>query len=463
MIVLREFFLINRPLLLFVYGQTFFVLGLAIFLQSRRHSRLRLARDLRWLAVFGVLHGIYEWGDIFITLESQHLSILDLQLLLVLRTLLLALSFICLLLFGVSMLEDRWPRARWLFMLLPILWLILAWVTFAFAPTSESWLYLSTIWARYLLGLSGGLVAAYGLLYQAEHFIAPLRVRSIYRTLRTVGIALLIYGVLAGAIVAPADFFPANILNKTLIEGWIGVPIEVFRSVVGIVLTLSMIRVLEIFEIEIDRIIEGMESDQIKSVERERIGQEIHDGAIQAVYSASLILESITPKLKDNEEATIGLDRTKRVLANVVADLRRYMTSLRSDIPEESLVIGLHRIITDPRFSSLLRIQLKHEIEPNLNPLQIGHILAIVQESLSNTVRHAKAHHATVDLHRVSGNLILQVMDDGQGFCEQEITPGFGLRSVKDRARLLGGQLVITSQQGKGTTITLSIPEENGL
>ena len=57
---LHQLFVINRPLLLFVYGQTFFVLGLAIFLQSRKHSRLRLARDLRWLASFGVLHGIYE-------------------------------------------------------------------------------------------------------------------------------------------------------------------------------------------------------------------------------------------------------------------------------------------------------------------------------------------------------------------------------------------------------------------
>jgi signal transduction histidine kinase len=206
-----------------------------------------------------------------------------------------------------------------------------------------------------------------------------------------------------------------------------------------------------------------MEAENIKAAERERIGQEIHDGAIQAIYSASLILESITPNLKDNQEGAVGLDRAKRVLGTVVVDLRHYMISLRTDVPEETLLVGLRRLVTDPRFSSLLRIQLKCEVEPEFNPIQIGHLLAIVQESLSNIVRHAAARHATVILCEDSGNVILQVVDDGQGFCEDEITPGFGLRAVKDRARLVGGKLSIDSRLGKGTTITLAIPEENGL
>ena len=62
---IHALFSANRPLVLFAYGQTFFILGLAIFLQYRKHSRLRLAHDLLWLAAFGLLHGMYEWGDIF--------------------------------------------------------------------------------------------------------------------------------------------------------------------------------------------------------------------------------------------------------------------------------------------------------------------------------------------------------------------------------------------------------------
>jgi len=56
--LLQEIFQINRPLVFFVYGLVFFLLGLAILLQSRQHSRLILARSLHWLALFGVSHGL---------------------------------------------------------------------------------------------------------------------------------------------------------------------------------------------------------------------------------------------------------------------------------------------------------------------------------------------------------------------------------------------------------------------
>jgi uncharacterized membrane protein YeiB len=75
LLLLREWLTANRPLILFVYGQVFFVLGLAIVLQSRRRSRLSLARNLPWLAGFGILHGLNEWGDLFLPIQKTiHLS-----------------------------------------------------------------------------------------------------------------------------------------------------------------------------------------------------------------------------------------------------------------------------------------------------------------------------------------------------------------------------------------------------
>ena len=64
MISLTEFFELNREIILFVYGLVFFILGFAIVLQTRQSSRLDLARNLRWLAAFGIAHGFYEWGDL---------------------------------------------------------------------------------------------------------------------------------------------------------------------------------------------------------------------------------------------------------------------------------------------------------------------------------------------------------------------------------------------------------------
>src|SRR5689334_4955104 len=125
---IRQFFTVNRPIVLFVYGLTFFVMGLAIFLQSRRHSRLRLARDLYWLATFGILHGIYEWGAMFIPIQSAYMPRLYIDLLSTIQAILLALSFMCLLQFGAVTLEHRHPWLKKGVILLGVIWGIGFWV-----------------------------------------------------------------------------------------------------------------------------------------------------------------------------------------------------------------------------------------------------------------------------------------------------------------------------------------------
>jgi TRAP-type C4-dicarboxylate transport system permease small subunit len=105
----REFFDLNQTIILFVYGQVFFVLGLAITWQSRRHSRLDLARSLGWLGAFGLAHGLHEWGDIFIPIQAEYLSQGWIETLLLLQVCLLALSFAFLFQFGVETLRPLYP------------------------------------------------------------------------------------------------------------------------------------------------------------------------------------------------------------------------------------------------------------------------------------------------------------------------------------------------------------------
>jgi len=84
-------------------------------------------------------------------------------------------------------------------------------------------------------------------------------------------------------------------------------------------------------------------------------------------------------------------------------------------------------------------------------------VLAIVGEALSNIVRHAQARQAKISAHAANGRLTLSIQDDGRGMTNG-LQAGYGLRNMRDRARLLGGQLEVTSASGKGTTITLDIP-----
>ncbi|MCA9920080.1 MAG: hypothetical protein KC445_19115 [Anaerolineales bacterium] len=292
---LEGFFNLNRPLILFLYGQVFFVLGLAIFLQSRRHSRLKLARDLRWLAGFGILHGLHEWGLVFIPIQMEYLTAVWQEVLLILQIWLLATSYVSLVIFGAVLIE---PKFRWS---KPVMaGLIFIWVFFFGIPRftlveTVVWADQATLWARYLLGLPGALSSAYGLYLVAQLVEKEHSDRKFFRMLQTAGYALVAYGFFGGLIVSQRPFFPASVINQRALEGWIGLPVEVFRSLAGLVLAISIIRALEIFEIEVDRLIEEMEIEAIRSAERDRIGQEIHDGAMQGVYSVGLILNSLSP------------------------------------------------------------------------------------------------------------------------------------------------------------------------
>jgi len=89
--------------------------------------------------------------------------------------------------------------------------------------------------------------------------------------------------------------------------------------------------------------------------------------------------------------------------------------------------------------------------------VRTDHVLAIVGEALSNVIRHARAQRVRIIARRADHRLRMTIQDNGVGFaCDDH--DGYGLRNMRDRARLLGGQLEVTSASGQGTTLTLDIP-----
>jgi signal transduction histidine kinase len=461
----RHFFEQNATLVLFVYGQVFFVLGLAIALQSRRHSRLQLARSLSWLAAFGIVHGLHEWGGIFIPIQAAYVQPPFLALLQVLHVVLLALSFGFLFQFGVELLRDRWPRLLALPLILTVLWSF--WFILPGLGLNTDfvrWHHQASIWGRYLLGFPAGLAAAYGLRYQAEQQIKPLGLSRIYQTLGVAGLALAAYSIAGGLIIPPANFFPANWLNEATLVNWLGVPAPVFRSLTGLVMTIAIIRALEVFDLEVDQLIEQMQRAQSLTAERERIGRELHDGAIQHVYTAGLIIEAARTKVAEDPGATSRrLERAVTVLNGAIASLRAYMSELQANPTVPSLIEGLRQQADDPALATLMVIDLEVHLPEtsSLTPVQINHILSIVAEALSNAARHAQARHVWLKAVQRNSHLELSIRDDGRGFPADKPNDGYGLRNMQDRARLLGGRLTVISPPGGGTQIQLVAPVEN--
>lgn len=460
--LLGTFFEVNQQAILFVYGQVFFVLGLGIALQSRRYSRLDLARSLSWLAAFGITHGLHEWGDLFIPLQRVYLSPGLVQALEIVHLVLLAVSFTFLLEFGVMLLRPL-GYGRWLHGLYA--GLLVAWTITTFAvwlplvPDGSTWRAMADSLARYGIGLPGGLLAAYGLYRQTRVRIAPLRVPHIVSMLNLASVLLALYGLFGGLLPPAVPFFPGNVLNTATFQEAIGVPPLVFRSLIGLGLAVTFIRALEVFEVETERLIEAMEQRQILAAERDRIGRELHDGAIQTVYTAGLLVESAR-KLAAPESALAGrLDKALAVLQTAIRDLRRNLDELRNAPAGESLPRALRGLAGDPRFSSLLDVTLDLDMPEGatLSGARTQHVLAITNEALSNAIRHARARHVAIRARQADGRLHVVVQDDGAGL-PGTIDAGFGLRNMRDRARLLGGEVCIDGADGKGTAVTLDVP-----
>lgn len=459
----RNFFEVNTDLVYFVYGQVFFVLGLAIMLQSRRHSRLELARSLSWLAAFGITHGLHEWASLFIPIQATYMNATAVSVLQILQVVLLAVSFGALFQFGVELLRDRWPWLAMLPSLVVVGWGM--WFLVLELATNRgigNWQQEASIWARYLIGFPGGILSAYGLRYQAERQIKPLNLGHIYRTLRITGLSLGAYAIWGGLVVSAGDFFPASWLNNSHLVLWLGVPAPVFRSVAGLVMAITIIRALEVFDVEVDRLIEQMQIERSLAAERERIGRELHDGAIQQAYTAGLIIESARNKVSGDSIVGQRLERAMTALNEAIDTLRTYMNDLRPGPPNVSLAEGLRRQAADPRLTTLMDVDLKLDLPETaaLNPAQTNHVLAILSEALSNAARHAQARRTVVKASQENGQFRMTVEDNGRGFSREPDGSGYGLRNMRDRARLLGGQLTIDSKPGRGTRVTLIAPWE---
>jgi len=462
MITLAEFFLLNRSIIYFIYGLVFFILGFAIILQTRQSSRLDFARSLRWLAAFGITHAFHEWGDLFIPIQAEYLDPGIVRVLYILHLILLAISYVFLFEFGLALLYTG-KRGRWFHWLTAILftgWLITLVNIIPPAISDERvWRYPANALARYFIGFPGGLLAAYALRHHTMLRIKPLNVPKIVLTLQVAGIALGIYALLGGLVPPPVDFFPGNLINRDTFTDFVGIPPLVFRSLTGLVIAVALIRALEVFDVETERRIEELEQHQIVTAERERLARELHDGAIQKVYTAGLLVESASRLADSQSEIGARLGKSVIVLNDAIVDLRRNLSELHagSQSPTESLPTLLEQIAENPHYTSMVNISLDTNVlnSRRLSPMRSSHVLAIVNEALANIVRHAQAKNVEIRAIDLGAQMQIEIKDDGVGI-PPEPQAGYGLRNMRDRARLLNGNLNFINN--KGTTVTLIIP-----
>ena len=468
--LLHNFFETNRIVFFFLYGQVFFVVGLAIAFQSRQHSRLALSRSLPFLAAFGIANGLAQWGHVFVPIQATYLSAKVIAALQFAQVSLLALSFAVLMRFGLQLIApEPVPQAwaTWLPWGLLIVWeaaFVGSWLL-GLAPDDR----LLTDWeviGRYLLAGPAALIAALGLHWHVRKEIRPLNLPRIEGFLRMASASLAALALLNGLVVPDAPFAPANLLNYSLLERIIGVPIQFFLSIFGVTLAYSVIRALEIFEIETVQVLDEAERARMLMADRERIGRELHDGTIQSIYAAGLMLESAAYLISDSPvEAKHKLAEVMKSLNHTIQDIRRYIFDLRAEpkVETDELADGVAEMLRDLRVNTLLSVDLAVDgDDPHLfNAERREHVLSIVREALTNVSRHAQAKRVVMRLQWGADALRLRISDDGVGMTSLPVDgKGQGLRNMRERTMLLGGKLTISGQPSRGVIIDLEVPYE---
>jgi signal transduction histidine kinase len=282
----------------------------------------------------------------------------------------------------------------------------------------------------------------------------------------------------------PASFgFPPN---HPVMRSFLGVPVLVKgRSVgnlyltdkVGGEFTADDERLLEMFAVHAGIAIDNARlHDQVQRLaiveERERIGKDLHDGIIQAIYGVGLALEDVIEILGEEtgrDEAVARIDQAVDSLNLVIADIRSYILRLRpamagEEDPVEALArlteeLGMHAAVDLgfdlDRGAPLLR---------SLAPDRCTDLLFIAREALSNVARHAGATRTALRLDGDDEHVELRVEDNGRGFDPASI-PGpdaygrhQGIANMRDRAAALGGTFAIEQVHPSGTRIIVRVP-----
>jgi signal transduction histidine kinase len=204
--------------------------------------------------------------------------------------------------------------------------------------------------------------------------------------------------------------------------------------------------------------------------ERQRLARDLHDSVTQALYGVTLYAEAANRLLQSGEvdQASEHLNDLRETAQEALREVRLLIFELRPPILEkEGLVAALQTRLEAVEGRSGLRtvLEVEGEAHPDRLPLELETgLYRIAQEALNNTLKHAQAHEVRVCLYYVEPErrIVLEISDDGQGF---EVTNGagkgrLGLRSMHERAALLGGELTVMSKPGEGTRIRVEVKRD---
>ena len=196
--------------------------------------------------------------------------------------------------------------------------------------------------------------------------------------------------------------------------------------------------------------------------ERQLIAYDIHDGLAQQLAASAMQFQSYA-HLKDHDptSAKTAFDAGLQMLQQAHSEARRLISGVRPPILDESgIVAALAHLAHDQQAVDSPSIEFQSDVEfRRLEPVLENAVYRIAQEALTNSCQHSRSRRVRLALIQKGQSIHVEVQDWGVGFDPEAVGGNrFGLRGIRERARLLGGEADIRSQPEKGTLVTVELP-----
>ncbi len=472
----------------FIYGLSFFTMGVALSLETGRSPLLTNRSALRLLAVFGILHGVHEWMEI-ILLQGVWLGLPFPSEISWLRVSLLTVSFIPLVAFALHTLQPfrHTPRLA-IYLLAGMLAVDFFLIALNYRIDPQHIIQRADALTRYLLAVPGGILAGIAL-YTRSRQVGLEISQQLAARFRWAAIGMAVYGV-TQIFATSTDMFPANTLNAELFLVFTGFPIQVVRASLAVLVTINLILAIQAIERHREHQLISAQQARVKALEqvqqdlvereslrrellrhiviaqeeeRARIARELHDETAQVLTAFTLNLAALRNILPDRVDITNLFTHLQDLSQQMSEGVYRLVHDLRpAQLDDLGLVATLQYLVDEGRKSLGLEITLKlNGAKQRLDPLVETVVFRVAQEALSNVSRHAQTNQCSLELIFESQTVVLRVSDAGVGFNVREsLSPprGWGLAGMRERAEALSGDFHIHSAPGQGTTVEVVIP-----
>ena len=201
---------------------------------------------------------------------------------------------------------------------------------------------------------------------------------------------------------------------------------------------------------------------EVSERERRRIGRDLHDGLGQRLTALELCAQGLVETVSS---LSVPAGQSLRTLAKHLREAVAQTRQLSHGLSPVSLEAGglVHALLElAESTSALTQVQCQFSrsgIETSPNPSAASHLYRIAQEAVANALKHGQPRRILISLCQKRDRLVMEVFDDGKGFLLSTGSgPGLGLRVMRYRASLFGGELQVKTSPGRGTRITCTAP-----